>query len=106
MMRTAFSLAILALAAGDASAQSAAVRKTARELVEFLQKRFAREVAEEGAERLEGQFVKAIGRYGDDVATVARKMGPRIALDTVERHGAAGAKILSKFGDNGARLLA
>src|SRR5688572_15459281 len=105
MMRVAFSLAILALAAGEASAQSAAVRKTAKELVEFLQKRFAREVAEEGAEKLERRFAEAIMKYGDDAADAARKLGPRLTLDMVQKHGSAGARILSKFGDRGARLL-
>jgi len=104
--RAALSLAILALAAGNASAQAAPARKAAKELVEYLQTRFAREVAEEGAQKLESRFVKAISQYGDDVAGAARKMGPRIALSAVERHGADGAKILVKFGDNGARLLA
>jgi len=106
MMRFAFSLAILVLASGEASAQSAAVRKSAKELVEFLQKRFAREVAEEGAEKLEMRFAQVIAKYGDDAAAAARKLGPRVVLDEVQKHGAAGARILSRHGDQGVRLLA
>ena len=105
MKAVAFSLAILALAAGEASAQSAAVRKAAKELVEYLEKWFAREVAEEGAEKLEMRFAQVISKYGDDAAIAARKLGPKIALDAVQKHGAAGVRILSKFGDRGARLL-
>ena len=105
-MRTALSLAILVFASGEASAQTtAAARKAAKELVEYLQTRFAREVAEEGAEKLEGRFAKAITKYGDDTAAAARKLGPRIALDGVQRHGADGAKILARFGDKGWRMM-
>ena len=105
MSRLALSLAILAFGAGEASAQSQAARKAARELVEFLRTRFAREVAEEGSERLESRFAKVLERFGDDAAKAARRVGPRTALDAVERHGAAGARILSRWGDQGARLL-
>jgi len=105
MARAAFSLLILVLAAGDASAQSAAARRAARELMDFLRSRFAREVAEEGAERLEMRFAKISEKWADDAFKAARRVGPRIALDAVDRHGAAGAKILARWGDDGARLL-
>lgn len=108
MTRILLSLAILGLGAGEASAQAAAMRKAARELVQFLKKPFAREVMEEGAEKLEGRFARAMTRFGDDVnvAAAAKRMGPRTALRIVEEHGVPGAKILTKFGDDGARLLA
>ncbi|HTF57818.1 MAG TPA: hypothetical protein VK661_11355 [Planctomycetota bacterium] len=106
MARAAFSLLILVLAAGDASAQSAAARRAARELLDFLRTRFAREVAEEGAERLEMRFAKISEKWADDAFKAARRVGPRIALDAVDRHGAAGVKILARWGDDGARLLA
>jgi hypothetical protein len=106
MARAAFSLLILILAAGDASAQSSAARRAARELLDFLRSRFAREVAEEGAEKLEMRFAKVFEKWGDDAFKAARRVGPRIALNAVDRHGAAGARILARWGDDGARLLA
>ncbi len=106
MRRAALSLAILALASGEASAQSAAVRKAARELVEFLKTRFAREVAEEGASKLERRFVDVIDKYGDDAVKAAKRVGPRLALQTVSKHGKMGARIVARWGDDGARLLA
>jgi hypothetical protein len=105
MSRAALSLVVLALAAGEASAQSAAVLKAARELVESLKSRFGREVAEEGAENLERRFAYEIHRFGDDAARAAQKVGPRFALKEIQRHGSAGARILSRWGDDGARLL-
>jgi len=106
MARTALSLAFLAFFAVEASAQAAAAKKAARELVDALRSKFAREVAEEGAEKLERKFASAIAAHGDDVASAARLVGPRVALSVIQRHGAPGAKILAKFGDNGARILA
>ena len=105
MARAVLSLAILAFLSGEASAQAAAAKKAAQELVDALRSRFAREVAEEGSENLERSFASAIARHGDDVALAARKVGPRVALNAVQRHGAAGAGILARFGDDGARLL-
>lgn len=113
MWRAALSLAIVALAAGDASAQpSAAARKAARELVDFLRSRFAREVAEEGVEKLEKRFAQTLDSFGKDAALArqfteaTRRLGPRVAMGAVERHGAVGARIFAKHGDDGARLLA
>ena len=107
MARVALSLAIVLLAGGEASAQaSSAARKAAKELMEFLRTRFAREVAEEGAEKVESRLAVAITKHGDDVAAAARRVGPRVTLSAAERWGADGAKFLSAFGDDGARLLA
>ncbi|HKS17331.1 MAG TPA: hypothetical protein VJU16_08460 [Planctomycetota bacterium] len=105
MVRIALSLAVLVLAAGEASAQSSAARRAAKELVEYLRTRFVREVAEEGVEKLEARFARVIDSFGDDAVKAARTLGPRLALDTVQRHGAAGIRILAKYGDKGARLL-
>ena len=70
MWRAALSIAVIVAASNDAGAQtSSAARKAARELVEFLRSRFAREVAEEGVERPEKRFALAI----DDLADPALK---------------------------------
>ncbi len=87
-------------------AQPAAVKQAARELVRFLETRFAREVAEEGVERLEPRLVRLIAAHGDDAAAAVRRVGPRLGVRAVESHGAAGARMLARWGDDGARLLA
>jgi hypothetical protein len=106
MARAALSFLILVLAGSEASAQSQAARKAARELMDFLRSRFAREVAEEGAERLERRFATVLDRYGNDAALAARKVGPKIALHAVTQYESLGARVLAKWGDKGARLLA
>ena len=78
----------------------------ARELVKLLESRFAREIAEEGAEALERRIATCLEQYGDDVASALRKVGPRVGLGAVERHGAPAAALLARYGDEGARLLA
>jgi hypothetical protein len=85
--------------------QSAAVRQAARELLRFVESRFAREVAEEGAERLEPRLVRAIEQWGDDAVAAIRTVGPRVGMRALESHGAPAARFLSRFGDDGARVL-
>jgi hypothetical protein len=86
--------------------QGTVVRNAARELVQLLESRFAREVAEEGAERLEVRVATCLERYGEDAATALKRVGPRAGLAALEKFGAPAAKLLGEFGDEGARLLA
>lgn len=105
-MKIAVSALVLLAGGLPASAQSAAARAAAREVMEAVERRFAREIAEEGVERLESRLAMALERWGDDAAAAARRVGPRLALESVERHGAPAARLLARFGDDGARLLA
>ena len=105
MTRVALSLLALLAAGSAAEAQSAAAKRAAKEVVEFIRSRFARELAEEGAERVEGRVARAIERWGDDAASAVRRVGPKVALGSVERHGAPAARILARWGDDGARLM-
>lgn len=111
MWRAVLSLAVIVAAANDAGAQtSGAARKAARELVDFLRSRFAREVAEEGAEKIEQRFARVIDDVKDPAvarqfADATRRLGPKMAMGAIERHGAVGARIFARHGENGARLL-
>ena len=51
--------------------------KAGGELMEQLVKKFGREVAEEGAERLAGRIASAAARHGDDVLSAVRRIGPK-----------------------------
>ncbi len=86
--------------------QGQAARAAARELMKALESRFAREIAEEGVERLETRIASCLEKYGDDVAGALKRVGPRVGLDAVERFGAGAAKFIGEYGDEGARLLA
>lgn len=78
-------------------AQSAAARRAAREVVEAF--------GREAFEAAEPRVLRLIESYGDEAATVLRKVGPP-GIQAMERFGAPGLKILARFGDDGVRLLA
>lgn len=81
--------------------------KAAGELAEFLMKKFGKEAAEEGAERLTARILKAAARHGDDVVRAVRKVGPR-ALTLVDDAGANAPSVLrliNHYGDDAVRAL-
>ena len=95
----------LVCCAPPAEPQSVIARRLARELMEFLSSRFAREVAEEGVERLEPRVARLIEHAGEDAILALRRVGPRVGMNLLESHGAPAARILARWGDDGARLL-
>ncbi|HLY10423.1 MAG TPA: hypothetical protein VKW04_14065 [Planctomycetota bacterium] len=78
-------------------AQSAAARRVAREVVESF--------GREAVEAAEPRVVRLVEAYGEEAATVLRRVGPS-GLAALERFGAPGVRILARFGDDGVRLLA
>lgn len=102
--------------------------KAIQEALEYTARRFGREVAEEGVERLGNRMAGLASKHGDDLVSAAfRKAGPQagriatvagengdVALRLLARHGTDGAaaisrpgamKFLSQFGDDGAEAL-
>lgn len=74
----------------------------ARELVEFVTRKFSKEVAEEGSEVLTRKVESLLVKYGDDVAEAVRKVGPRSIklLDDAAAEGVQqSARLLAKHGD-------
>ncbi|MBU6386000.1 MAG: hypothetical protein KGS49_08695 [Planctomycetes bacterium] len=97
-LATAF-LATLVLFGGAAWAQGKAA--LAKEVAEQLIRRFSKEVADEGVEKLTARVQSVMASAGDDVFKVIEKGGPR-ALRILEGSGADGAisaRLLSKYGD-------
>lgn len=81
--------------------------RAAGELAEFLMKKFGKEAAREGAEKLAGRLVKATARHGDDVLTAVRKVGPK-AINLADDAGANAPsvlRLLNHYGDDAARVL-
>ncbi len=75
----------------------------ARELVEFVSRRFGKEVAEEGSEVLTRKVESLLVKYGDEVAEAVRKVGPRSIqlLDDAAAEGVQqSARLLAKHGDD------
>ena len=81
----------------------------ARELVEFVSRRFGKEVAEEGTEVLTRKVESLLVKYGDDVAEAVRKVGPRSVqlLDNAAAEGVEqSARLLAKHGDDAIWVVA
>ncbi len=75
----------------------------ARELVEFVTRRFGKEVAEEGTEVFTRKVELLLVKYGDEVAEAVRKVGPRSIqlLDDAAAEGVQqSARLLAKHGDD------
>jgi hypothetical protein len=93
----------IALLLAASPAQAGVMTKTMREAVEFAAKKFGREVAEEGAERMAGKMMRLAARHGDDVvATALKKVGPRAGKIATEagEHGGVALRLLAKHGDD------
>ncbi len=81
--------------------------KAVQEAAEFLMKKFGKEVAGEGAEKLAGRIASAAARHGDDVLGAVRKVGPR-ALRLADEAGERAPQVmrlLTRYGDDAARVL-
>lgn len=99
-LRILLALAVCACTGSNVFAQSKAAM--ARELVEFVSRRFGKEVAEEGSEVLTRKVESLLVKYGDDVAEAVRKVGPRSVqlLDDAAAEGVQqSARLLAKHGD-------
>ena len=128
MMRMKTVILALVIALNSVPAQAGLVSRGVREVVEFAAKRFGREVAEEGVERLTSRVASLAAKHGDEVVSAAiRKVGPKagrlaseagehsdVALRLLTRHGdqAVGLvqrkgslQLISRFGDDGAEAL-
>jgi hypothetical protein len=89
-------------------ANAGVVTKTIREAVEFAVRKFGREVAEEGTERLAGKMMQLAARHGDDVVAAAlKKIGPRAGKIATEagEHGGVALRLLAKHGDDAVPLV-
>ncbi|HUY34453.1 MAG TPA: hypothetical protein VMV69_17030 [Pirellulales bacterium] len=103
LRRTILIPAILAWSVVAPSAAWAGPKtQAAREAAELILRKFGKEAAEEGVEKLTVRIEALALKYGDDAVTAARKGGPR-ALRAVEKAGSRGAvatKLLAREGDN------
>lgn len=74
----------------------------AKEVAEQLLRRFSKEVADEGVEKLTTRLQAVVLSAGDDALKVIERSGPR-ALRILENSGADAAvttRLLSKYGDD------
>ncbi|MBX9656750.1 hypothetical protein K2Y11_24290, partial [bacterium] len=98
---------VTTLLAVTTSADGSVAGKVVQEAIEFVSKKFGKEVAKEGLETLAGKMSRLAARHGDDlVASAFKKVGPRagqIASEAGE-HGGVALRLLSKHGDEAIAL--
>lgn len=73
----------------------------AREMAEYVMKKFGKEVADEGVETLTRKIETVIVRYGDDGVAAIKKVGPRSfrLIEEAGENGAESVKLMAKYGD-------
>jgi hypothetical protein len=88
-----------ALAAGKAQA--------AKETIEYVLKKFGKEAAQEGPERLAAKTESLAVRHGDEVFAAVKKTGPRglKLIDEAGPNGHEAARLLGKFGDEARSIV-
>jgi hypothetical protein len=100
-LKSAFPLILAAFCAIPSAAFASPKTQAAKEAAEYLLRKFGKEAAEEGVEKLTTRIETLALKYGDDAVKVARQGGPR-ALRAVEKagvQGAAATKLLAREGD-------
>jgi hypothetical protein len=126
-LRTVFFVLLATFAISNQS-YADVTTKAVQEALEFTARRFGKEVAEEGIEKLGKKMTTLAAKHGDEVVTAAfKKIGPRagqlanaagdqadVALRVLARYGDDGVslatkpgclKLVSQFGDDGAAAL-
>jgi hypothetical protein len=90
------------------AARGAVTAQAGKEAVKYVMKNFEKEAAEIGEEELTNRIKSLAARYGDDAVAAVRNVGPRglkLAEEAGEQGGLA-VKLMAKFGDDGAAILA
>jgi len=97
----------LAIVMAAPEAQAGLPSKLLQETTEYLTKKFGREVAEEGAERLAGRLTTAVARHGDELVSAVRKVGPKAIglVDEAGENAPTVIRLLNRYGDDAARVL-
>lgn len=123
-----FVVAVLVATFLVASADASVGSKVLQEALEFIGKKFSKEVVEEGAEQVSRRMAQLAAKHGDDlVAAAFKRVGPRagrvvgeagehsgVALRLLARHGddalplvgrASALKAVSRYGDDAASAI-
>jgi hypothetical protein len=97
--------AIWALAASAAlwpiAVSASPQSQVAKESAEYVLRKFGKEAAEEGLEKLTTRIEALALKYGDDALAAVRKGGPRAlkAVEEASSQGAAATRLLAREGD-------
>lgn len=80
----------------------------ARELAEYLLRKFGMEVAEQSAETLSRKIEVLVLKHGDEAVTAIRRVGPKVLLVVEEagEHGSEAIKLMARRGDEALWVVA
>jgi hypothetical protein len=80
----------------------------AKEVAEFIVKKFGKEAVKDGAVALAGRIEGLATKHGPEVYQAVRKVGPGAIhlLEQAGPHGITAAQVLAKFGDDAAVIAA
>jgi hypothetical protein len=101
MVRRSIAVAFVLTALVPTPTWAGPTTQAAKEAAELLLRKFGKEVAEEGVEKLSTRIELLALKFGDDAISAVRKGGPR-AMQAVERAGAQGAvatRLLAREGE-------
>lgn len=95
-------VALLTWSGPDSTVQAGVVSKAIQEAVEFTTRKFSKEVAEEGVERLATKMSALAAKHSDEVVAQAfKRVGPRAGKLVTEagEHGDDVLRLLARHGD-------
>ncbi len=98
----ALMLAFVALCGHESTVQAGVASKAIQEALEFTTKKFSKEVAAEGVERLASKMSTLALKHSDDlVAQAVKRCGPRTVqlVETAGVHGDDMLRLLARHGD-------
>lgn len=74
----------------------------AREMAEYVMKKFGKEVADEGVETLTKRIQTVTVKYGDDGVAAVKNVGPRSfrLIEEAGENGIESVKLMAKYGDD------
>jgi hypothetical protein len=90
------------------SLRAGAMTKAMREAMQYVGRKFSREVAEEGVERVSARLTRLAAQHGDEVVSKAlTKVGPRAGrlVEEAGEQGGIAVRLLAKHGDEAIPLI-
>jgi hypothetical protein len=100
--------AVVAMLVVTTPAQAGAMAKVLREALEYVGKKFGRDVAKEGAEQVTTRLTRLAARHGDAIVAKAfRKVGPRVGrlVEEAGERGELALRLLARHGDAAIPLI-
>jgi hypothetical protein len=102
------SIVVIAALMPGAAAEAGAMTKALREAMTYVGKKFGKEVAEEGAERVSIRLTRLATKHGEELVSKAfRKVGPRAGrlVEQAGDQGGMAVRLLAKHGDAAIPLI-